>query len=473
MSSSNSSQSKSNAGDAATASSVDTATKSNGEKPAKPAGQLMTFKAPKPSRTLIKALAPVNRWLNLGGVPVLRALPVIGKVPGIRGIVNIPVIDFPRADERRLARAAARQNACFIVPNHPEFFTDWMLDKEIMSRAAPNAASWATHGVVNGMGAGMQKFWLKNNLIAQIPGAGGAKGKAYSVDWALMGNGVLLHPEGGVGWHGDLIAPLFSGALDMAAEAVKRAGAGRRVLVAPVVWKLKYNRDVEAALHKELSYVERVLALPRTAKEIGLARRLYNAYAELLARDETCYGVHPTNAPFFDRQTKLRDKLLAILDKTLNEQGAAPAHSDDINDLIRRGEHWVRGVDKTSTKRQSVRRLMRDLRQLLRFHEGIYPQAHLTQEHIGESIKRLRYDYCTRTMRDKINAFIPQPAGPRTAHIRVPEPLDISALIGSTAVPILLDDLRQRMQMALDEINRELAAKGNVIKYENVFLEKR
>ena len=68
--------------------------------------------------------------------------------------------------------------ATFIAPNHPEFFTDWMIDKEISARVSPLAAAWATHVVVNGIGWLAQKFWLANNLIAQIPGNSAAGARA-------------------------------------------------------------------------------------------------------------------------------------------------------------------------------------------------------------------------------------------------------------------------------------------------------
>ena len=442
-------------------------TKSQGSK--RPS-RLMTFKAPTPSWRQIKLLVPVNRWLFLGGIPGLRSLPGIGRIPGIRGLTNIPKLDFPKADEQRLKQATASTNACFIVPNHPEFFTDWMLDKEIMTRVAPRAASWATHDVVNGMGKGPQKFWLKNNLIAQIPGAGGAEGKAYSIEWALKGNSVLLHPEGAVGWHGDLIGRIYPGAVDMAVEAAKRADGNRRVLVAPVIWKLKFNKDVEPGLHKELDYVEKSLELPVTSHSIGLAQRLYNAYDALLARDETKYGIHPTSAPFFERQDTLIAKLLVMLGDALDERGAEPARHDSTDEQIRRGERWLRSVDRKSELAKPVQKLVRNLRLLGRFGANIYTDELLTQEHIAESIKRIRNDYCAGTTRDTVNNFLPQPAGPRTAHIRIPEPLDVSALMATTSVPAMIDDLRARMQIALDEINRELAAKGNVITYPNVFL---
>lgn len=442
-------------------------------------GRLMTFKAPQPSSTLIKSLAPINRWLCLGGIPGLRALPGLRQIPGIRGLMNIPEIDFPKADENRLATALQPVNATFITPNHPEFFTDWMLDKEILSRLAPMAASWATHGVVNGMGAMAQTFWLKNNLIAQIPGAGGAAGKAHSIAWALKGRGVLLHPEGQVGWHGDLIAPLFSGAVEMAFDAARQARENRKVMVAPVVWKLAFKSDVTAALHRELNYVGKALRLPQPKAGANPADRLYDSYDALLARDEIDYGVHPTTAPFFQRQQKLLRLLFGQLREQLekfdaplpNNSNGHGAKSDEQGATnLKRASRLLRSIDKRSGDAKALRKLTNDITRLQRFHAAIYPDQTMTQEHIAESIKRIRNDYCSATTRDAINKFLPQPAGPRCAHIRVPDPLDITAMMAETSVEALVSDLQRRMQMALDAINFELAAAGRFITYPNPFV---
>jgi hypothetical protein len=320
------------------------------------------------------------------------------------------------------------------------------------------------------MGEGAQKFWLKNNLIAQIPGAGGAAGKAYSVDWALAGNGVLLHPEGAVGWHADLIGHIYPGAIDMAIKAAKRAGKDRRVLVAPIIWKLKFMHDVASGLHKELDYVEKSLQLPQTSHSDDLAQRLYDAYSAILARDEERYGVKPTDAHFFERQDNLIAKLLPMLGEYLDRVGADPESSTVTTDLIRRGERWARTADRKTDDAKAINKLTKDLRQLLRFSENFYTDTHIRQEHIAEGIKRIRSDYCKGTLRDTINSFIPQPVGPRTAYIRIPEPVEISHNTKPASVPKLLEELRSRMQATLDEINSDLDAKYEIIEYPNVFL---
>ena len=165
-------------------------------------------------------MSVVNGLVMLQGLPGFRDLAPFDRVAGLLG-ANVRHIDFPESDRTRLASACGPGKATFITPNHPEFFTDWMIDKEIVSGLFPNAAFWATNAVVNGTGKAAQRFWLANNLIAQIPGNNEAA-REHSIDWALKGHGVLLHPEGSVGWHSKTLAPFLPGAFEMAQEALRR-----------------------------------------------------------------------------------------------------------------------------------------------------------------------------------------------------------------------------------------------------------
>ena len=259
----------------------------------KKASRLNSFVAPVPNRALIGLMTPVNRILMLKGVPLLRDLPPLNRVPGFRGIANVRQIDFPDADCARLAAVCGAGKATFLTPNHPEFFTDWMIDKYVVSKVSPLAASWATNGVVNGLGPVAQKFWLANNLIAQIPGSNGAA-RDHSVSWAAQGHGVLLHPEGMVGWHGDWVAPLMPGAAEMAAEALDRgraADSAFQAWIAPIVWKFKFLRDVDAELGTECAYVEGRLKIAAPRPGSTPAERIHAIYGALLEQEEERAGL--------------------------------------------------------------------------------------------------------------------------------------------------------------------------------------
>ena len=142
--------------------------------------RLDVFVAPKPNPGLIKAMTGVNRVVMLKGVAGLRDMAPFNRMAGLRGIADVRTIDFPEAERARLAAVCGQGKATFFAPNHPEFFTDWMIDKEILARVCPLAACWATNGVVNGLGKLAQKFWLANNLIAQIPATANPRGSIPS-----------------------------------------------------------------------------------------------------------------------------------------------------------------------------------------------------------------------------------------------------------------------------------------------------
>jgi len=423
------------------------------------------FVAPRPNPALIRIMTVVNRIVMLHGIPGFRDLLPFNRLAGLRGVANVRHIDFPDADRERLKASCGMGKATFITPNHPEFFTDWMIDKEIVSQVSPLAASWATHGVVNGLGRTMQKFWLANNLIAQIPGNSGAA-REHSVDWALKGHGVLLHPEGSVGWHANVIASLLPGAVEMGLEALKRGRATDpdfKVWVAPVVWKLAFTRNVAPALAQECAYVERSLEIERRAADT-LPERVHHIYTTLLSRDEAACGRIPDERASYVARQK---DLLAELGRRLGELLSVGSDALDVAELLRRSRRWLREDTGDAETQKQVRLLADTIHRLQRV--GIWASANprITQEEIAEHLKRIRNDYCKGSLYDTINRFVPQPAGPRCAHIRVPEPLGLHAFRGSVDEACI--ELRRRMQETVIRTVAELEAGGGFIFYPNPF----
>lgn len=497
--------------------------------------RLTTFVTPRPKGWLIDLLGPVNRWLCLKGLPGLRDVPGLRALPGVRGLCDVRRIELEPADAQRLASLVQARDAVFIAPNHPEFFTDWMLDKVVSERCAPRMASWATHEIVNGTGAWLQRFWLANNLVAQIPGAGGAAGKAYSNDAALAGDAVLLHPEGQVGWHAHHVGPLFGGVAEMALDAAGRraaldtsgvsAGAPRqRVWIAPVVWKLTFVRDVDRALHAEVDRVERTLGLaPSRGRLPDVASRVAAAYATLLLRDAVREGLDPRVGHVAGDAVRI-EAAPTVTDDTARTEAAASAGADATRDgdtpataalhldetarltgaafearrialldhLARRlvglgavdraerdgetgleihartaraAERWLRGEAAAAVPpavRADVRRALATLRAQQRFSPVLYRGDTVTQEQVAENLKRLRSDHCRASWRDVLHRFVPRPVGPRVAHLRVPDPIEVDAPPPDTFAreamrDALLAELRTRMQRAVDALHAQAA----------------
>ena len=394
----------------------------------------------------------------------------------LRGLMKVSQVDFPAADEARFRTHVNAATAAFIAPNHPEFLTDWLLDKELSARHAPLMASWATHDVVNGMGAALQWFWLSNNLIAQIPGAGGAAGKAYSIEWALKGHAVLLHPEGSVAWTADRVQPLFGGVADMAIEAARRveaASPARRVYVVPVVWCYRFTGDVHEALGHELDRVEHKVG-HRGHRGGTPAERVLDLYTAMLERDERRWQLRAApDQPFAARQRSMLIALTDHLHAQLDATGFGPLESnaDDAfgrgRTAVRRADHWMRDpASQTSAAREEVRAAAKTLRRAMRFDASWYPSAQLTQEQVAENVKRLRTDYCFTGLGDHLHRFVPRPVGPRVAHIRVPQSIEVTRVDTTDA---LLLELRQRMQRALDDLAAQQLTTTGARTYPNPF----
>jgi hypothetical protein len=171
-------------------------------------------------------------------------------------VLRVRQIDFPAEDFSRLRGAVHGDTAAFLTPNHPEFFTDWMVDKAISMRCSPMMAHWAAPDVVNASPLA-QKFWLANHLIAAAPRGGG---KPYSHKVARAGHGVLLHPEGKVTWQGRYILPLRRGAANMALDLARQLDDEhdpRPVFLVPVVWRYRFLRDASDGLQRERALIER------------------------------------------------------------------------------------------------------------------------------------------------------------------------------------------------------------------------
>jgi len=411
--------------------------------------RLDTFVPPKPKKWLIGVMTPVNRRFMLSGFA------------GLRGVCDIRTIDFPDSEQARLAAICGEGRATFVTPNHPEFFTDWMLDKEISARLFPDAAFWATNGVVNGLGRMAQKFWLANNLIAQIPG-NSEPAREHSVQWALKGKVVLLHAEGSVGWHSNYVAPLMPGAVEMALEALRRGREADRAFeafVAPVVWKLVFQRDVEPELLAECGHVEGRLKIA-AGEGLSLPARVYRLYATLLERDEADLGIEPpSQASFAMRHGALAEAISSRLAGLLALE-AAPS------DLLRLARRWLR-ENRTAPAAPRIKVEINRLALNHRLGDFAFTGDRVTQEELAEHIKRIRNDYCKGTTRDTLNRYVPRPVGPRTAIIRVPEPLAVHEFDGTVEEMLAL--LRTRMQHELDGINKVTSGDGRRRTYPNPF----
>ena len=405
----------------------------------------LAYRDPTPVRWLIRALGPINRHLVLP-----RWL-------------RIREIDLPAADLARLRAAVRPGTAAFLGPNHPEFMTDWMLDKEISRLVSPLMAHWASYEIVNASPMA-QRFWLANNLISNPPGG---NGREYSMRWALAGHGVLLHPEGTASWHAERVGRLLPGIVEMAWEActgARTAGRDVPVFIVPVVWKLHFTHDVSRGLAREMEHIERRLGLP-SGEGLARERRFLALQVNLLARqcarfEITVRGLGSAIAgrDYFDVQaeaaTQVRRRLEA---RYATVEGDFPRFERATRRAIReRIAHDPEGARRD-------RALLGELQRLHGFTRERYPDETLTQEQVAENLKRTRASLVTRGFADALHNTVPVAVGPRVARIRVPEPIAVheawsaDAARGESRRAGLLAEVHRRMQHALDALTSEIA----------------
>jgi hypothetical protein len=341
----------------------------------------------------------------------------------------------------------------FVGPNHPEFLTDWLIDKELARRVSPLMAHWASYEIVNASPAA-RAFWLANNLIANAPGGGG---RTYSLRWSARGHGVLLHPEGTASWQADRVGPLVPGIAEMACEAARAAdarGDARPVLVVPVVWKLHFVRDVGRELAREMAGIERRLRLPP-----GEGQRVEERFAALHAHllDRTCerWGVPRPAATYFDAQQAVAE---ALFEPLYARYGRPEGDVRRVLHALRRATR-ERMHESPEASREDRRRML-EIERLLGFDPALYGGPTLAQEQMAECLKRLRTKIPGGGWREALHAVVPVAVAERHVHVRVPEPLDARDAVrrhGAAAAEWLLPRLHARLQAALEALVAEVA----------------
>ncbi len=436
-----------------------------------PTNRKAGWRAPQPNSAMMWLLGIVNRWL-LFGLPFLRRIPFVRDLPLVHGYFWVRDLDLPAVDRATLAAAVNAGTVAFMGPNHPEFGTDWLIDKELSTVVAPRMASWADRGIV----AAAPKFWGMNNLIAND---GGDDAREYSVAWAGKGEGVLLHPEGSVRWTNDTVHSLFSGIAQMALKATERFD--KPVYIVPIVWKYRFVNDISVRLTREMQLIERALKLPR-GDQSSVASRFHALQLNVLARQMQTFAYdNATPGDFFARQLAFRRALVEQL-----EARHVVESSSDMDKRVARLASTVRRAlaqsrSDTGTEAASRQRdLKHDLamaeeaKRLGEFTADVYRTPLLTQEQLSESLKRIRDRMMRRGWRNTMANMLPRPLGPRVVHVAVPKAVrvmrDEASSLGDYERRLLVL-VRMRMQRALDEINQRIEPEVRRFAHPNPFVE--
>jgi hypothetical protein len=408
----------------------------------------LEYRDPVPQPWLIHLLGAVNRWFMLPVVLKLRRF------------------DLPAPDLARLRAALNPGTVAFLGPAHPEFLTDWLVDKELSRLASPLMAHWASYDIVNASPAA-RAFWLANNLIANVPGGGG---KEYSVAWAGRGHGVLLHPEGTATWQGERVSALLPGLVDMAWEAAVRlraAGDARPVHLVPVAWRLEFTGDPRRGLERDMARLERGLGLP-LGEALDLPRRFAALMRNLLARQCARLSLAaPRLDPgpgggYFDAQAAALEELRRSLAERYGELDADPARAQF---QLRRAMRERSGTDPEGVRRDRAR--LQEMMRLASFDPALYDRERLAPERVAEVLKQTRTSLLTRGFRNALHNTVPVAAGARVVRVRVAEPIELRRALDSVAAgeeaaarARLLTEHRARLQALVDQMGIESRARG-------------
>jgi len=406
---------------------------------------LNTFHAPQPRKRLIRLLAWVNDRVVLPRVARIRHIHL--------------------ADEDASRLSSALQSPAVICPNHPEFFTDWMLDKWLGSRFDLLTASWADPEIVNGMGAAARRFWLANNLVAAVRGDELEAALAYSAATLSRGHPVLIHPEGEVNWDNEALGALKGGCVQIAMRG--GALAKRTAVVVPVVWFIRFCEDATPGLQAELDYVQNRLGF-RSSRLQGPAERMTELYGALLEREASRYELSTGDAgqSFLERF----DIALASALTRLTEHWSAHLSVDPAPTPWETARNWIRATRKRRADLPTdLRHQIGTLERMLRLLPARGDKSHLTQEQVAERVKRLRSDWLNDTLRDQISRFVPRAAAAREVFMSVGEPVEVP--LGGDDVDRPLGVLSERMRSAVESARQAgLDRLGPPVRYLNPFL---
>lgn len=437
--------------------------------------QKTAYQSPRPNPLVMVLMTMLNRYWLFGGVPVLRSIPGVNHLPMVKGF-KLKQVEIPAEDLQLLQEATDPQKNIFILtPNHPEFFTDMLTDKKVSELAAPSMAWMAAAKIVNGP---QKRFMLANNIIANN---GKEKSKEDSVSAALKGQGMLLHPEGHTMWHGDKVHPLMPGAVQMAIMAAENPESkDKPVKLLPIAWKYGFDTNVSQGLHKDMAYLEKRLNLPQNPK-MSVADRFFALQRNMLSHQEEKFGftshlkdqrkVEEYQAlHYFQQQQEFQAFLIRKLEEKYGDQAGQTT------------EQTMRGLDRVMTRAnrektiqvtREDRAMWREISRLEGFSPELYNRPHLTQDHLHETLKRSIQSF----FEGQPKALFPKPAGKRTVHIRVAEPIavrehlhpDMSDEEHQQVVDRLLPQVHQALQGKLDAINTEIAPSAKRFEVKNAF----
>jgi hypothetical protein len=176
------------------------------------------------------------------------------------------------------------------------------------------------------------------------------------------------------------------------------------------------------------------------------------------------FGYEPIGqGDFFTRQDAFQRYILEVL---ASRYDAGDADTFDrriarMAKVIRQRRTDLRGVDTPAAVAERAQlkldaELAEEAKRLGEFTRDVYGAPTFTQEHVGESLKRMRDRLLTHTKAQRMANMLPRPFGARVAYVGVPEPVRVESVPDDDKPGYerrLLLEMRASMQERLDAIN--------------------
>lgn len=422
--------------------------------------------------------------------PAKPSLPFVRLVQWVnaRILLREMLLEFP---EEELARfhAIPAGASIIVAPNHSDS-SDHLIILELSRRlCTPFTYMIAreTFDLAGGL-AGPVLQWVGGFSVNR----GGENAEANRFARQVLKSGrfpLVIFPEGEIYFLNDRVMPIKPGvglfALEVAAEHYRENQDHPGTYILPVAIKYRFREDVTWQMQEVLDRMERaVLGRKQTG---GMYGRIYRLGVALIEGKEREAGLTPTEGDIYDRLARLRNCMLATLEKRHLKKEGKEGDLDRARRLIahlREEIVEVRQQLRAATDGSSSRggipaeeaggleerskeeltaqlgSLEKDLEEaslagrLFSFGED-YLREHPTMERTAETIRKLE--------REVFHLYCPPQLGRRMAAVRLAPPIDAREFLPEylersrrkATILALTDRLQGELQRLISDLSKE------------------
>lgn len=273
--------------------------------------------------------------------------------------------------------------------------------------------------------------------------------------------GLTIFPEGNVYLQNDRVSPFLEGAAFLAMKAQKELGSEKPIMAIPLSIKLTHSTDIRPELLARLDRLADTAGLTRSENALFVdeLRRIGMAVMRRALQQRGILPEEDKPIPIIDQIRSAASALIERLEQRIN---LSPRKGDELMDrlrTLRRRIHQVRMDPEQSHDHPAARGWADEALLALRLlsYAGDYVAERPDLDRFGETIAKLLED---------VNDEHPPPYGPREAHVRFGEPIDLSGQLeafSAKARPVvqgLTQQFEEGVQAGLDDINSGLDSMG-------------